>query len=137
MKLCSACLLGINCRYDGESKSNKKVIELSNKEDLIPVCPEQLGDLGIPREASEQKKGKVFTKTGKEVTAQFKKGAEEVLKIAKRLGIKEAILKQRSPSCGCGQIYNGDFDGTIIKGDGVTTKLLKKNGIKIISEEEL
>lgn len=137
MKLCSACLLGINCRYDGESKPNEKVIDLSRKETLIPVCPEQLGGLRTPREASEQKDGKVFTKTGVEVTTQFKKGAEEVLKTAKRLGIKEAILKQRSPSCGCGQIYNGNFDGTIIKGDGVTTKLLKKNGIEVISEEEL
>ncbi len=137
MKLCSACLLGINCRYDGESKPNEKVIELSKKETLIPVCPEQLGGLRTPREASEQKDGKVFTKTGVEVTTQFKKGAEEVLKTAKRLGIKEAILKQRSPSCGCGQIYNGNFDGTIIEGDGVTTKLLKENGIKVISEEEL
>lgn len=137
MKLCSACLLGINCRYNGETKPNEKVIELAKKEKLIPVCPEQLGGLGTPREASEQKDGKVFTKTGKDVTAQFKKGAEEVLKVAKRLGIKEVILKQRSPSCGCGQIYNGDFDGTIIEGDGVTTKLLKENGVKIISEENL
>ena len=114
-----------------------KVIELAKKEVLVPICPEQLGGLSTPREASEQKDDKVFTKTGKDLTEMFKKGAKEVLKIAKLLGIKEAILKQRSPSCGCGQIYNGNFDGKIIEGNGVTTKLLKENGIEIISEEEL
>jgi len=137
MKICSACLLGINCRYSGEAKLNQKVIELAKKEILIPVCPEQLGGLPTPREACEQKGEKVFTKTGKNMTISFENGAQEVLKIAKLFGIKEAILKQRSPSCGCGKIYNGNFDGTIINGDGVTAKLLKENGIKVISEEEL
>jgi uncharacterized protein YbbK (DUF523 family) len=137
MKLCSACLLGINCRYNGETKTNRKVIELAKKEVLIPVCPEQLGGLATPREACEQKNNNVFTKTGKDLTTKFKNGANEVLRIAKLFGIKEAILKQRSPSCGCGKIYNGNFDGTIIEGNGVTAKLLKENGIKIISEEEL
>lgn len=137
MKLCSACLLGINCRYNGETKSNQKVIELAKNEILIPICSEQLGGLTTPREAAEQKGNRVFTKTGKDITVYFENGASEVLKIAKLLNIKEAILKQRSPSCGCGKIYNGNFDGIIIDGDGVTTKLLKENGIKIISEEEL
>ena len=137
MKLCSACLLGIKCRYDGKSKLNKKVIALSKREILIPVCPEQLGGLPTPREPSEQKGKKVVTKLGKDVTKNFKNGAKEVLKLAKRFNIKEAILKQRSPSCGCGQIYDGTFTGTIIKGDGVTAALLKKNRIKIISEEDL
>ncbi len=137
MKICSACLLGINCRYSGETKLNQKVIELAKKEILIPVCPEQLGGLPTPREACEQKRGKVFTKTGKEMTISFENGAQEVLKIVKLFDIKEAILKKNSPSCGCGKIYNGNFDGTIISGDGVMAKLLKKNGIKVISEEEL
>jgi uncharacterized protein YbbK (DUF523 family) len=137
MKLCSACLLGINCRYSGETKLNQKVVELAKNEILIPVCPEQLGGLATPREPAEQKNNKVFTKSGKDMTNLFENGAKEVLKIAKLFNIKEAILKQRSPSCGCGQIYNGNFDGTIISGDGVTTKLLKENGIKVISEENL
>lgn len=137
MKLCSACLLGIKCRYDGKSKPNKKVIKLAKKEALIPVCPEQLGGLSTPREPAEQRKGKVITKSGKDVTENFKKGAREVLKLAKLLGIKEAILKQRSPSCGCGQIYDGTFSGKIVKGDGVTAALLKKNRIKVISDEDL
>jgi uncharacterized protein YbbK (DUF523 family) len=135
--LCSACLLGINCCYDGKNKRNKKVIELAKEKILIPVCPEQLGGFSTPREPAEQRGNKVFTKSGKEVTENFKKGAREVLKLAKLLGVKEAILKQRSPSCGCGQIYDGSFSGKIIKGDGVTTALLKKNGIKVISDEDL
>jgi len=137
MKLCSACLLGVKCRYDSKNKPDNKVIKLSKKEILIPICPEQLGGLPTPREPSEQKGNKVFTKSGKDVTKNFVNGAKETLKIAKLFKIKEAILKQRSPSCGCGQIYDGTFTGNIIKGDGVTTKLLKKNGIKVISEEEL
>ena len=137
MKLCSACLLGIACRYDGKKKKNTKIIKLLKKEVLIPVCPEQLGGLPTPREASEKKGKKVFSKSGKNVTANFEKGAEQVLQIAKTYKIKEAILKQRSPSCGCNQIYSGDFSGTIVKGDGVTTALLKKHDIKVITEEDL
>jgi uncharacterized protein YbbK (DUF523 family) len=137
MKICSLCLLGIKCRFDGESKTNAKVIELAKKETLIPVCPEQLGGLPTPREPVEQKGGRVFTISGRDVTENFKKGAEQVLQLVRLLGIKEAILKQKSPSCGCGKIYDGNFSGTVIKGDGVTTALLKQNGIKVISEEDL
>jgi uncharacterized protein YbbK (DUF523 family) len=134
MKLCSACLLGINCRWNGKSKPNQKVIDLD--EELIPVCPEQLGGLTTPREPSEQQGSRVVTKSGKDVTAEFEKGAQEVLKIAKQLKISEVILKQRSPSCGCGLVPNGEFSG-VTNGDGVTTALLKANGIKVISEEDL
>jgi len=137
IRICSACLLGIRCRYDGGEKRNKKVIDLSRGEILIPVCPEQLGGLTTPREAAEQKGKKVYTKFGEDVSENFKKGAKQVLKIAKLLGAKGAILKQRSPSCGCGQIYDGTFSGKIINGDGVTASLLKKNGIKVITEENL
>lgn len=137
MKLCSACLLGIRCRYDGKSKRNRKVIKLIKKAILIPVCPEQLGGLSTPREPAERKGKKVFTKSGKDVTKKFLKGAKTVLTIAKLFRIKEAILKQKSPSCGVGKIYDGTFTGKLIKGDGVTTSLLKKNKIKVISEEDL
>jgi len=137
IKICSACLLGIECRYDGEEKKNKKVVSLSQKEILMPVCPEQLGGLSTPREPAEQKGKRVFTKSGKDVSENFKRGAKQVLRIAKLYDIKEAILKQRSPSCGCGQIYDGTFSGRIIKGDGVATSLLKKNGIKVITEDDL
>lgn len=137
MKICSACLLGIKCRYNAKEKKNKKVVDLSRKEVLIPVCPEQLGGLSTPRKPAEQKGKKVFTKSGKDVSENFIRGAKQVLKIAMLCGAKEAILKQRSPSCGCGQIYDGSFSGKIVKGDGVTTSLLKKNGIKVITEEDL
>jgi len=129
--------LGIKCRYDGKDKLNKKVIELSKKKILIPVCPEQLGGLSTPREPAEQKGKRVITKSGKDVTQNFKKGAKEVLKLAKLFGIKEAILKQKSPSCGFGKIYDGSFSGQLIKGNGVTAALLKRNKIKIITEEDL
>lgn len=137
MKLCSACLLGIRCRYDGKSKPDKRIIGLSRKEALIPVCPEQLGGLSTPRENSEIKGKRVITASGKDKTENMKKGAEETLKIAKLFNIKQAILKQKSPSCGCGKIYDGTFSGKIIKGDGVTAALLKKNKIKVISEEDI
>ncbi|MCK5641894.1 MAG: DUF523 domain-containing protein [Gammaproteobacteria bacterium] len=137
MKLCSACLLGINCRYNGRRKPNKKMINLSAKETLLPVCPEQLGGLATPRIISEIKNGCVINKEGVDITKKFRQGAEEVLKIVKLYSIKEVILKQRSPSCGCGQISDGTFSGTIIKGDGITTKLLKENGINVITEEDL
>lgn len=137
IKICSACLLGIKCRYDGKEKRNRKVINLSRKEILIPVCPEQLGGLSTPREPAEHKGKKVVTKSGKDVSENFEKGANQVLEIVKLYGIQAAILKQRSPSCGCGQIYDGTFSGKIIKGDGVTVALLKKNGIQVISEEDL
>lgn len=137
MKICSACLLGIKCRYDGSSALNKKVVALSKKEVLIPVCPEQLGGLPTPREPSEIRDRKVFTKSGKDVTENFVSGAEETLMLAKKLGVKEAVFKQNSPSCGCGKIYDGTFSNQLIKGDGITTDLLKKKGIKVISEEGL
>lgn len=137
IKLCSACLLGIKCRYDANDKQNNKVLELAKKEILIPVCAEQLGGLPTPRESTEIKDNRVFTKSGKDLTESFQKGAQEVLKIAKLLDIKEAIFKAKSPSCGCGQIYDGTFSGKLTQGDGITTRLLKKNGIKIITEEEL
>ncbi len=136
MKLCSACLLGIKCRWDAKSKPDKRVIVLAKKEILIPVCPEQLGGLSTPREPAEQKDDKVITKSGKDVTKNFLQGAKQVLKLAKLFNIKQAILKQKSPSCGCGKIYDGTFSGTIIKGDGVTADLLKKNKIQVITEED-
>lgn len=135
MRLCSACLLGIRCRYDGRSRPNRKVVELSKKELLIPVCPEQLGGLPTPRDPSEQRGKKVVTRAGKDVTKNFEQGARQVLKIARLFGIREAIFKQRSAACGCGKVYDGGFSGKIIRGDGITTALLKKNGIKVIAED--
>jgi len=147
IRLCSACLLGVSCRYDGSRKPNEKVLALAKVETLIPVCPEQLGGQSTPRPNAEisggdgldvlNKKVKVIEPNGNDVSVSFISGAEEVLKIAKQFNIKEAVLKQRSPSCGSGQIYDGSFSHKIAKGDGVTTALLKKSGLTVISEEQL
>ena len=137
MKLCSACLLGLNCRHDGKIKPDKKVMELSKKEKLFPVCPDVLGGLPIPREQMEIVNGRVMTKSGRDVTDNCMQGAQRALEIARAKGIKEAILKQRAPSCGCGEIYDGTFSGTVIKGDGFAAKLFKENGIGIKTEEDL
>ena len=139
MKLCSACLLGIECRYDGKSNPNGNIIKLSKKETLIPVCPEQLGGLSTPRKlAGIYLKNYVRTVgDGEDVTKYFCKGAEEVLKLVKLYDIKEVILKQGSPSCGSGRTWQLDkeFLNHKVKGYGITARLLKKNGIKVISEE--
>nr|VFK20459.1 MAG: Uncharacterized conserved protein YbbK, DUF523 family [Candidatus Kentron sp. LFY] len=137
MKLCSACLLGIDCRYDGGNNKNGKVLELAREEVLIPVCPEQCGGLPTPRIPSEQRGEQVVTKKGEDVTENFQRGAHGSLLLARLYGIGEAILKQRSPSCGVGEIYDGTFSGKVISGNGVTATLLKENGIKLMSEEEL
>ena len=137
MKIVSACLAGVKCRYNGSSCDNKQVIELVKQGKVILVCPEQLAGLTTPRPPVEIKNNKVFTKDKKDLTRDFQKGAEEALKIVKLYNCKEAILKAKSPSCGCGKIYDGNFTGKLIDGNGVFTKLLKKQGIKTITEEDL
>ena len=137
MKVVSACLAGIKCRYDGRSSPCEKVIELVKNREAIPVCPEQLGGLEIPRVPSEIKGDRVISKEGRDVTAQFEKGAEESLKIALSNNCKEAILKSKSPSCGCGKVYDGTFSGKLIEGDGIFTRLLKKNNFRVITEEDI
>ena len=136
MILVSACLCGINCKYNGKNNYNEKIFNLVKEGKAIPICPEQLGGLSTPRIPSEIKNSKVINKEGIDVTNNFFKGANEVLEIAKKLNIKKAILKSRSPSCGKGKIYSGDFDGKLVDGNGVLTELLLKNGIEVITEEE-
>jgi uncharacterized protein YbbK (DUF523 family) len=136
MKIVSACLAGIKCKYDGKASPCQKVMELVKQGKAIPICPEQLGGLSTPRTPAEQKGNKVITKDGEDVTKQFNKGAQETLKIARLKSCTEAILKSNSPSCGCGKIYDGTFSGRLVDGDGITTKLLKKNKIKVITENE-
>lgn len=137
MKIVSACLAGLKCRWDGDSRPCQKIIEMIKRGEAIPICPEQLGGLTTPRIQSEQKGNKVFSKNGKDVTEEFQRGAEEVLQVAKLFNCNEAILKSKSPSCGFGKIYDGTFSGRLINGNGITADLLKKNGIKILSEEEI
>ena len=137
MKLVSACLLGVNCKYDGSNNRNEKVISLLKDEILIPVCPEQLGGLSTPRVPSEIKGDRVYSIEGKDLTENFIKGAKETLRIAKLYGVKEAIFKDGSPSCGVNYIYDGTFKGVRIKGKGITTRLLEREGIKVISEKDI
>ena len=137
MKIVSACLAGIKCRYNGTAKPCEKVIVLVKEGKAISVCPEQLAGLPTPRASCEIKGEKIISKTGEDLTEKFQKGAEEALKIAKLNNCKEAILKSHSPSCGSRKIYDGSFTGNLIDGDGIFTKLLKENNIKVISEEGL
>jgi len=137
--LISACLAGINCKFNGENNLLDSGIldEISKKYHLLFVCPEVFGGLSTPREPAEMKGGLVVTKTAKDVSENFKFGAEICLKIAKLNGCKKAILKARSPSCGSGQIYDGSFSKKLIFGDGVAAKLLKENEILVFSEDEI
>jgi len=132
--LVSACLMGICCRYDQKSVPDGLVCALRKRHELIPVCPEQLGGLPTPRCPAEIKDGIVITKDGVDVTANYELGAQMALKIAKDLGCSAAILKQRSPSCGCGEIYDGSFTGKTMVGNGVTARLLIQNGICVVGE---
>lgn len=144
----SACLLGINCVFDGSSNKNIRILELMEKHLIIPVCPEQLGGLSTPRDPQDILQGsgedvllgkaKVVTINGNDVTENFKKGASEVLEVAKLNKVKIAIFKENSPSCGVHFIYNVKQSQKFkTSGKGVTTALLLENGLRIISEKEL
>ena len=131
MKIISACLAGVTCRYDCKSKPNKDIIKMVEDGKAIPVCPEQLGGMSTPRPPSEEFAGKFMTIEGQDVTEQYYRGASEALKIAKIAGCDEAFLKSKSPMCGVGEIYDGKFGGKMIQGDGLFVRMLKKAGIKV------
>lgn len=135
--LVSACLLGTPCRYDGKSKPNLGVIELKSKYHIIPVCPEQMGGLSTPRLPSEICGETVKRIDGVDVTAQYKKGALEVLRIAQENGCSKAILKAKSPACSSSLVYDGTFTNTLVSGLGICARLLIENGIKVVDEEHL
>ena len=134
--LISACLLGACCRYDGASKAHPLAALLAERHTLVPVCPEQLGGLPTPRPPAERRGGRVVTQSG-DVTEQYLRGAEETLKLCKLLGCEAAVLKERSPSCGRGQVYDGTFSGTLTAGDGVTAELLAAHGIMVYGESQI
>lgn len=148
MKLVSACLLGVRCTWDGTGKNrDEKLVELSKRETLIPVCPEQLGGLGTPRPPQEIQGGsgadvvdgkcRVRNRDGRDVSQEFLRGAEETLRIARLFGAGQFVGKSGSPSCGCGRIYDGSFSGSQVDGDGVTAALLMRSGITVLTEEDL
>ena len=126
--LISACLLGCRCRYDGASKTQPWVAALAERYELVPVCPEQLGGLPTPRLPSERQGDRVVTREGGDVTAQ---------RLAALLGCEAALLKERSPSCGSGTVYDGTFTGTLTAGDGVTAALLRAHGIPVYGESRI
>ena len=135
--LVSACLLGMNCRYDGGGKLLPEIEELMRVAELIPVCPEIYGGLPTPRTPSERVGTRVLMKTGEDVTEAYHRGAQEALALAQRFAVRCAILKERSPSCGSGEIYDGSFSGAKTAGDGVTAELLKENGIAVYGESRV
>ena len=135
--LISACLVGDKCKYDGKSNYSPKIKDLLEKYELVPFCPEVEGGLKTPRIPSEIKNDKVINQKGIDVTRAFEEGANKALTICKYLNINIAILKEKSPSCGVHEIHDGSFNNRIIPGQGVLTKLLIKNGIRVISENEI
>lgn len=135
MIIVSACLAGIECRYDGKSFTSDFVKELLISGRAVALCPELLGGLSAPRPSCENINGEVLDKEGNDYTKEFLTGAEKTLEIAKILNCKKAILKSKSPSCGFGKIYDGTFSGTVIYGNGITADLLSKHGIEIQNED--
>ncbi|MDR1160512.1 MAG: DUF523 domain-containing protein [Syntrophomonadaceae bacterium] len=146
MILVSACLLGINCKYDGSNNWRPHLLKTLEKIPLLPVCPEKLGGLPIPRcpceiaggQGSDVIEGiaKVINKEGKDVTGNFLLGAERSLKLAKKHHVSAVLLKNRSPSCGSDYIYDGSFKSCLMPGAGVTAALLKANGIMVFNEDD-
>ena len=137
--LVSHCLLGEPCRYDGASRLDRQVLELHKAgHTLIPVCPEVLGGLDTPRAPAElQPDGRVVNEEGEDVTAAYQAGAQAVLRIATEQGCTLAVLKARSPSCGCGEVYDGTFTRTLKGGWGVAARLLLEAGVTVMDEENL
>ena len=138
--LISACLLGVACRYDGLSKPlDGEIIEKLRKHyHLIPVCPEVMGGLPTPRVPAEiSSDGQVFRQDGINVTENYIRGAKEALRLAEMFQCDTALLKEKSPSCGSGKIYDGSFTKTLTSGNGIAAELLQKNGIRIVGESEI
>ena len=134
--LISACLAGRNCKYNGGNNLVPEMRQLLEEGRAVPVCPEELGGLPTPRDPSERLGERVVTRTGKDVTEQFVKGAEEALRICREAGCTLAVLKARSPSCGKGRIYNGRFEGALTEGSGVFAGMVEKEGIPVMTEDE-
>jgi len=138
----SACLAGDRCKYNGGDNLVPEIRTMVENGSAVKICPETLGGLPIPRVPSEivvrpDGSRRVVDQNGKDVTEYFEKGAERSLEIVQEVGANTATLKQRSPSCGCGQIYDGSFSKKIVAGNGITTELFIINGISIISEDDI
>lgn len=133
--LISACLCGVCCRYDGSSFSIDRFVRLAENGLALPVCPELLGGLIVPRPPCELSGGRVISKDGDDLTEDFLRGAQRTLELALKHQIRYVIFKERSPSCGCGTVFDGSFSGCLVPGEGVATALLRQYGITVFSEE--
>ena len=137
--LVSACLLGENCKYSGGNNRDPRVADWLRDQgcEAVPVCPEVLGGLPVPRTPAEIVDGVVTTRDGVNVDAAFRRGAALALEIAEREGAELAILQPRSPSCGARQVYDGTFSGRKVPGMGVFAGLLRERGVRILEPEDL
>jgi uncharacterized protein YbbK (DUF523 family) len=136
--LVSACLLGVRCNHEGEANPSVAVQALASNRRLIPVCPETAGGLPTPRPAAEvQPDGTVRTGEGADVTDAYRRGAEQAVRLAQSTGAAGAVLKARSPSCGCHEIYDGTFTRTRVAGEGITARALRQAGIPVCSEDDI
>lgn len=132
----SACLMGFDCKYSGGNNALPEYVlcKLKEKYRLIPVCPETAGGLPVPRDPSERTGDRVMSCKGRDVSAEFRRGAAVAARLAERYGCRKAILKAQSPSCGSGIIYDGSFTGAKKEGYGVTAELLRDMGLEILDE---
>lgn len=135
--LISACLLGLCCRYDGGGKPCQAAIALAKTHELVPVCPEQLGGLPTPRTPCERVGERVLSRQGEDRTAAYMRGAKQAETLYELLRCDCAILKARSPMCGCGAVYDGTFSGRLTAGDGVLAERLLARGARVYTEENL
>ena len=136
--LVSACLLGVRCNHQGDGNIDDAVIALRATHRVVPVCPESAGGLPTPRPAAEcQPDGTVRTAAGVDVTEWFDRGAAHAVRLAEAVGATRAVLKARSPSCGCHEIYDGSFTQTRVEGEGITARALRLAGLDVVSEDDL
>ncbi len=136
--LVSACLLGVRCNHLGEDSHSPAVSELASDHRLVPICPEVAGGLPTPRPAAElQPDGSVVTAEGEDVTDAYRRGAAAAVALARAVGAEEAVLKARSPSCGCHEVYDGTFTRAKVPGEGVTARALREAGLRVRSEEDV
>ena len=132
----SACLLGVCCNHEGDANTNDMVVQLRETHRVVPICPETAGGLPTPRARAERgSDGRVRTANGDDVTEWFERGARHAVQLAHAVGATRAVLKARSPSCGCREIYDGSFTSTRVHGEGVTAEALRRAGLEVVSED--
>jgi uncharacterized protein YbbK (DUF523 family) len=136
--LVSACLLGVRCNHRGEASPSPAVAELASEFRLVSICPETVGGLPTPRAAAELgADGSVRSADGHDVTSAYRRGAAAAVALARAVGAERAVLKARSPSCGCRQVYDGTFSRRLVEGEGMTAAALRRAGLHVVSEEDL